>query len=115
MKRLLLAVMAIAMSSPAFAAHCRHGMIYRVSMGECVSKHSRLAHGFVRARTRHERVARVARVTTVPKTYRERAPFFPVLNDDWYVNALIPAEKADAAISRPVDEGDETPDWKKFR
>jgi hypothetical protein len=41
----LLAIFAIfGGATPAFAAHCRHGKLYRVSLGVCVSKGSRAAH-----------------------------------------------------------------------
>jgi hypothetical protein len=43
MRVILSVTLALAWLSPAEAAHCRHGQIYRVSMGVCVSAHSRLA------------------------------------------------------------------------
>jgi hypothetical protein len=44
MKRLLVYLMLV---SPAYAAHCPYGQIYRVHLDECVSWHSALARAYV--------------------------------------------------------------------
>jgi hypothetical protein len=59
----------VLLAPPASAAHCRHGLIYRVSRGVCVSKASRAARGFVRRTT----------------TKHHESP------RDYYVEILIPA------------------------
>lgn len=44
MKRLLVYLMLV---SPAYAAHCPYGQIYRVHLGECVDHNSILARAYV--------------------------------------------------------------------
>jgi hypothetical protein len=64
MRIALAALLLIAGTEAAAAAHCGHGRIFRVSMGVCVGAHSSLARGFVRAhytmlpRGHHQRIKR---------------------------------------------------------
>jgi hypothetical protein len=44
----LAALVYLIFCAPAHAARCPHGQILRVSMGKCVSIHSKLARGYVR-------------------------------------------------------------------
>jgi hypothetical protein len=58
MRRLKVAALVVMLAAPADAARCPYGQILRVSMGRCVSVHSRLALGYVhRARARRIAVA----------------------------------------------------------
>jgi hypothetical protein len=54
MKRLVVAALVAALATPA-VARCPYGQILRVSMGKCVSWHSKLAAGYVHP-PRHKRI-----------------------------------------------------------
>jgi hypothetical protein len=53
----VLCAIVLVVARPAHAARCPHGEILRVSMGRCVSIHSKLAQGYVRTLPRHKRIA----------------------------------------------------------
>lgn len=63
MKRLAIVALALALASPA-VARCPYGQILRVSMGKCVSWHSKLAAGYVRPR--HKWIALALPVKPAP-------------------------------------------------
>ncbi|HEX3522500.1 MAG TPA: hypothetical protein VHT52_10485 [Stellaceae bacterium] len=46
MRKILISALALAIATPAVAG-CPYGQILRVSMGKCVSWHSKLAHGYM--------------------------------------------------------------------
>jgi hypothetical protein len=71
---------------PALAAHCPRGQLYRVSMGRCVPKESRLGREVV-----GERLARI------------RRPFFPILRaePDYYEDTPIPAGRGETPRISP--------------
>ncbi|HEX3521269.1 MAG TPA: hypothetical protein VHT52_04190 [Stellaceae bacterium] len=56
MKRLRIIALALVIATPA-VARCPYGQILRVSMGKCVSWHSRLASGYVHVSRARMRVA----------------------------------------------------------
>jgi hypothetical protein len=55
MRKAIIVALALAIATPAVAG-CPYGQILRVSLGKCVSWHSKLAYGYVRTLPRHKRI-----------------------------------------------------------
>ena len=97
MKRIIAAALVAALATPAVAG-CPYGQILRVSMGKCVSIHSKLASGYVHVATRHRR-QRIVVALPVARPQPIERPEIEVLRERLSHHALS-LEPADILLSR---------------
>ena len=80
---LVVALVGLAVTPPAMAAHCHHHQLYRVSLGRCVAKTSVLAKGLAR---------RFRTVAARPVSSE---------HENFYVEILIPAGRGPGRGATP--------------
>jgi hypothetical protein len=95
MRKAILVAVAVAVASPAVAG-CPYGQILRVSMGKCVSVHSKLAAGYVR--TAHKRT-RIVVALPPAKPAPVEAPEIEVLRER-LMNRVASLTATDILLSR---------------